>query len=139
MTPLFPDIHNARHPFRELTDTARSCASFEAQRAVHVSVNGPVDAQTADDLRAHGNVRMIRLTASEEQLRSRIAARVLGDGGARLGRDDLRGASESYQAAVLTAVVEPGVALDRDAFQGLLIETSMDPKSIADHVARSTS
>lgn len=95
MTPLFPDIHNAQHPFRELTDTARSCASFEAQRAVHVSVNGPVDAQTADDLRAHGNVRMIRLTASEEQLRSRIAARVLGDGGARLGRDDLRGASEA--------------------------------------------
>ncbi len=116
----------------------RMVRAFEAQGAKRVIVNGLVDKQTAHLLRQHGNVHIILLTASEDQLRSRIVARVLGDGGARLAGDDLRGAGENRQAVVLATAVEQGHVPDHDSFHDLLVETSQDSTSIAELIAKST-
>jgi hypothetical protein len=128
------------HPLTDVTsglkagNVAGLVETFSTHGAQHVIVNGMVDAQTAAALRGLGNVRIVRLRADEEQLRARIDARFLGDGGARLAGDDLEGATERHQAAVLASAVEQDLAYDEAPFEDLLVDTRRDPQCISDHI-----
>lgn len=121
----------------QVHNVAAIAATFAAQGAHHLIVNGTVDADTARRLRELGDVRIVRLAAGQDDLRARIASRHCGDGDARLIGDDLNGADADRQSAVLAAAVGQGEEYDRTAFEDLLIDThGQEPASLAAQISR---